>query len=331
MRHSNVSVFVSHIGCPNRCSFCNQHTISGCSSVPTAEDVRKICEQALLEVSDRKNCEIAFFGGSFTAIKREYMISLLKAANEFLGENGFYGIRISTRPDCVDEEVLEILKSYGVTAVELGAQSMKNSVLLANDRGHTAEDVCKASELVKEYGFELGLQMMTGLYKSSPQDDLETMERIIAVKPQTVRIYPTVVLEGTKLAQLYESGEYRMISFDEMVELCAKILVEFDNAGIKVIRCGLHASDNVEGKQVAGYYHPAFRELCESFVYRRKISELISHSAKKDAVKIAVSPSCVSRAVGHKKSNYEYFKKLGIDIKIVQDKSVGRFQCLLRR
>ena len=137
MKHSNISIFIPHAGCPHKCSFCNQKTISGAQKQPTAEEVHEICRKALEEVPDRKNCEIAFFGGSFTAIDRDYMISLLEAAKCYLGENGFYGIRISTRPDFIDREVLEILKSYGVTAIELGAQSMRNKVLQLNERGHS--------------------------------------------------------------------------------------------------------------------------------------------------------------------------------------------------
>lgn len=341
MKHSNISIFVPHAGCPNQCSFCNQKTISGAQKAPSAEDVHSICRQALDEVKDRKNCEIAFFGGSFTAIEKSYMLSLLEAAKCYLGENGFKGIRISTRPDFIDGEILDVLREYGVTAIELGAQSMKNKVLLANERGHTAEDVYKASALIRDYGFELGLQMMVGLYKSSMKDELDTKDRIIKIHPDTVRIYPVVVLKGTKLGELYESGEYKLMPLDTVVELCGKMLVEFDNKGIEVIKCGLHASDGVEGDMVAGYYHPAFRELCESWIYRMKMQKIIIESNNDirliQAVKrrfkgitFAVNPSCVSKALGHKRSNVEYFKKMGIDIRIVGDERIPKYQCEIR-
>ena len=235
MAHSNISIFVPHVGCPHMCAFCNQRTITGVQKIPHAEDVRRVCTQALAEISDYENTEIAFFGGSFTAIPRDYMLELLQSASEFVGKGKFRGIRISTRPDCIDNEVLELLKSYGVTAVELGAQSMCNKVLEANDRGHTAEDVCKASELIKEYGFELGLQMMVGLYKSTLQDELETMESIIDIAPKTVRIYPVAVLKNTQLAELYEAGEYELMPFDEVVSLCAEMLSRLYQAEIEVI------------------------------------------------------------------------------------------------
>lgn len=343
MAHSNISIFVPHAGCPHMCSFCNQRTISGQQTAPTAKDVRRICSQAMNEVKDKKSCEIAFFGGSFTAIDRGYMTELLSAANEFLGEDGFHGIRISTRPDFIDDEVLGILKKYGVTAIELGAQSMKNHVLKANDRGHTVEDVYKACELIRRCGFELGLQMMVGLYHSRYKDELDTADRIINIHPDTVRIYPVVVLKGTRLAELYESGEYKLDSFEHIVELCAFMLEKFADKNIEVIRCGLHASDEVSGDMVAGFYHPAFKELCESYIYRQKMEVQIINSVrgcgivrlaawrlKKTICAFEVNPSCISKALGHKKSNVSYFKEMGVDIKVCGDESVPKYQCKLK-
>lgn len=305
------------------CAFCNQRTISGKTEIPTAQTVRNICETALSQVRDRENCEIAFFGGSFTAIERGYMVSLLEAAREFLGENGFSGIRVSTRPDCVDQEILSLLKSYGVTAVELGAQSMNDLVLSANERGHTAEDVVRASELIKSFGFELGLQMMVGLYKSTPETDLETSGRIIALKPETVRIYPTVILENTKLGELYKSGEYVPYTLEKAVELCAFMLEGFRKNDIRVIKLGLHASETVEGEMLGGLYHPAFRELCESRLYLEKMKSAIE---EKQAGKItkavfSVPSNKLSQALGQKKSNVKYFESMGIRLEIKGDKS----------
>lgn len=331
MRHSNISIFIPHAGCPHQCSFCNQKTISGAQGQPTAEEVHEICCQAMKEVTDRQNSEIAFFGGSFTAIERSYMISLLKAANEYVGENGFNGIRISTRPDFIDRETLDILKAYGVTSIELGAQSMINKVLEANERGHTAEDVYNASDLIREYGFELGLQMMVGLYKSALDDERTTLKRIIKIHPDTVRIYPVAVLKGTRLAELYESGEYKLFDFDTVVELCGSMLGEFNINGIEVIKCGLHASEFVEKDMIAGFYHPAFRELCEGLIYRSNIAERIrDNNETKEKYELAVNSSCISKALGHKRSNVEYFKKTGIDIKIIGDERIPKYQCEIR-
>lgn len=331
MKHSNISIFIPHIGCPHRCSFCDQRTISGAENIPHGDDVREICEKALAEVKSPENTEIAFFGGSFTAIPRAYMTELLEAAYSFVGEGKFKGIRLSTRPDCIDREVLTILKKYGVTSIELGAQSMSNKVLKANQRGHSADDVEKASSLIREFGFELGLQMMVGLYNSDMADEFETLDKIAAIRPDTVRIYPVVILDGTKLGELYKSGEYSTFSFDEVTEFAAIAMMKFEYEGIKVIKCGLHASEFVERDMLGGFYHPAFRELCESNIYRRKMEELIAYEAKSgfDFV-FAVNSTCISKAMGHKKSNVEYFKNQGINIKIIGDENIPKYQVELR-
>lgn len=328
MKHSNISIFIPHLGCPQACSFCNQKTISGAAKAPTADEVRSVLNKALYEVKDRKNTEIAFFGGSFTAIDRGYMLELLKTANEFLGENGFYGIRISTRPDFIDNEVLNILKQFGVTAIELGAQSMCDEVLIANERGHTSNDVINASKLIKEFDFELGLQMMSGLYMSTPERDLFTANEIIRLMPKTVRIYPVAVLNGTKLHSLYSDGKYKLISFDEMISLCSKMLVIFKNAGIDVIRCGLHASNDVKDNLVAGYYHPAFKELCESKIYRDEIKRLINDKSDK-SFEFSVNDKCMSKALGQKRENIKYFEKNGINIRFVSDKNIPIYKLKL--
>ncbi|MBP3249348.1 MAG: radical SAM protein [Ruminococcus sp.] len=339
MPHSNISIFVPHVGCPHRCSFCDQNTISGAVSLPHGEEVREICRKALSQVKSPADTEIAFFGGSFTAIPRDYMTELLQAASEFVGEGKFRGIRCSTRPDCIDEEVLELLKGFGVTAIELGAQSMSDKVLLANDRGHTAKDVEEASRLIRQQGFELGLQMMIGLYQSTGDDEMLTFEKIMAIRPDTVRIYPVVILKGTRLAQLYESGEYQLFGgaggmhscfdFDDVVETAAYFLRNFEENGIRVIKCGLHASEFVEQDMVGGFYHPAFRELCETSIYRQLIEEELGLA--EGSVTIATAPSCISKAIGHKKANLIYFKEQGIDLKIVGDASLPKYKVKLRR
>ncbi len=331
MKHSNISVFIPHIGCPNMCSFCNQHTISGAQKAPTAEEVNELCRRALGEVSSPENTEIAFFGGSFTAIGRSYMISLLQSVQEFIGQEKFSGIRISTRPDCIDREVLELLKNYNVTAIELGAQSMSDTVLNANDRGHTAQEVIDACALIRKYGFELGLQMMVGLYRSNAPIEYDTFVKIADIRPDTLRIYPVVILEGTRLGELYKSGEFVPMDFDEVVSLCAHFLKKSEELGIKGIKCGLHASECVEKEMLGGFYHPSFRELCESELYRLKMKGALEFEpiTVNEAV-FAVNPSCISKALGHKKSNFEYFKNKGINIKIVGDENVTKYECYLK-
>ena len=311
-KRASVAIFVPHVGCPHRCSFCDQRAITGTAVLPRADDVARACERAVETGADPKNTEIAFFGGSFTAIPKSYMLELLEAAQPYI-RRGFKGVRLSTRPDAVDPEVLELLKDHGVTSIELGAQSMSDEVLEKNMRGHNAESVEKASKLVKEYGFTLGLQMMVGLYGSTPELDRYTAERLISLKPSEARIYPAVILKNTRLGELFLSGEYRPYDFDEAVSLCADILTMFEEAGISVIKLGLHSSADVESDMLGGLYHPAFRELCESLIYRRKMEALCGADK---AVTFTVPERMLSRALGQHRANAEYFRLKGIDAKI---------------
>ena len=326
MSHANISIFVPHKGCPNDCSFCNQRAISGQTVSATAIDVEKAVLTALEYNIDPKNTEIAFFGGSFTAIEREYMCSLLTAAKHFLDTHFFAGIRVSTRPDAIDKDVLETLKNYGVTAIELGAQSMDDDVLLANRRGHMSDDVRRASALIKEYGFQLGLQMMTGLYKSNFQKDMQTAREIIKLQPNTVRIYPTVVLKNTHLGSLYEKGEYIAPTAEDSVPLCAELLQMFENEGIRVIKLGLHSSETVESDMLGGGYHPAFRELCEGYIYLQKILEKLDGKDENCTYTIYVRNKDLSKAKGQQKRNEKALKNQGFSCIIKGKENLERYE-----
>ena len=316
-KHSNISIFVPHIGCPHKCSFCNQNTITGQTFIPRAQDVKNTCEKAISDGVDMSNTEIAFFGGSFTAVPLNYMIELLEAARRYVTK-GFRGIRISTRPDAIDGRILEILYRHGVTTIELGAQSMFDDVLELNERGHTAQDVVNASRLIKQYSFNLGLQMMLGLYGSTPEKDYETALKIADLEPKEVRIYPTVVLKDTKLGQLYEEGKYKTYELSEAVELSAKLLDLFESRGINVIKLGLHSSTDVEESMLGGIYHPAFRELCDNVRARNTMEKLMGDGA---SYTFTVRPDYLSKALGHKKSNIEYFRGKGIEVTIKPEPS----------
>ena len=316
MKHANISIFVPHKGCPNNCSFCNQKAISGQTVPATEQDVITAVNTAISHKCDPKNTEIAFFGGSFTAIEREQMLSLLTAAKCLLDRYGFVGIRVSTRPDFIDDEVLSVLKKYGVTSIELGAQSMDDEVLSLNRRGHTAEDVRKSSVLIKKYGFSLGLQMMTGLYGSDSQKDLYTAREIINLHPDTVRIYPTVVLKNTYLGELFESGQYLPPNAEETAPFAARLLTEFENEGIRVIKLGLHSSETVERDMIAGAYHPAFRELCEGYIFLGKIEEKLKNKDKNREYTVFVSEKSLSKAKGLNKRNEKALKNQGYYCKI---------------
>ena len=319
--HANISFFIPHLGCNHRCSFCDQRSITGQTGLPDREDIKAAVNTAVRSKRySKENTEIAFFGGSFTAINRDYMINLLKSAYPFVLDKTVSGIRISTRPDAIDAEVLSILKEYGVTAIELGAQSMDDSVLSANGRGHTASDVVKASALIKEYGFSLGLQMMTGLYKSDSEKDLYTVNEFVKIKPDTVRIYPTVVLRNTALARLVEKGEYAPQTLSDAVNDCTEYCKLFKEQGIRVIRMGLHQIKQED--YVAGPWHPAFSELCSSKIFLEKAFEGLK-ILKKGSYNIFVCDREISVAVGQKKCNLRALSEAGYNCRIIGDSSVS--------
>lgn len=325
MKKGNISLFIPHLGCPHKCSFCNQNTITGKQTQPSADDVRAAVETALRKKN--YDYEIAFFGGSFTAIDREYMISLLKAAYDYVKDGRVNGIRISTRPDCIDEEVLDILKKYGVTSIELGAQSMDDEVLGANFRGHTAEDVENASRLIKSYGFELGLQMMTGLYLDTNEKAIETAKKLIALSPDTIRIYPTVVLKNTYLAKLYDDEIYKPQTVDDAANLCTKIVPMFEKAGIRVIRLGLHSSPELKKNMIAGAFHDSFGEIVKSRYMLNKILKYPSADYE-----IVVNSKSVSQLKGQQKRNIYFLMEEGYNIKVtVNDKVAAGDIKIVRR
>lgn len=316
MKKGNISIFVPHMGCPCACSFCNQKTITGKSESPTAQDVKNAVDTAL----KRKGYEyeIAFFGGSFTAIDRDYMIQLLEAAYPYVKSGQVSGIRISTRPDCIDREILDILKKFGVTSIELGAQSMDDEVLDANKRGHTAQDVVNASVMIKEYGFELGLQMMTGLYLDTYEKAISTAKKIIELQPKTVRIYPTVVLKGTYLADLYLAEQYHPLDVDDSAELCAELVGLFEQANIKIIRLGLHSSRDIKDNMLAGGFHDSFGEIVKSRIMLNKILALPPSDYQ-----VFVNPKSLSKLKGNNKRNIYFLLERGYNIKIITDNGVG--------
>lgn len=324
-KHSNVAFFIPHMGCPNMCSFCDQKAISGESNPPKPEYIAEQCRDSLRSGIDGRNSEIAFFGGSFTAIPYKDMIAYLEAVQPFLGENGFSGIRISTRPDAVPEDILLILKKYGVTAIELGAQSMSDKILMLNRRGHSAKDIAEASERIKQNGFSLGLQMMYGLYGSSAEDEKYTLCECIKLRPDTMRIYPTVVLEGTHLGELYKSGKYDMPSWDDMIEFTANAICKLKQENIALIRCGLHAEKGMEKRILGGFYHPSLKEIALGKLYLKKMlswaeknSDILKDRAKGSFVLIETAKGKASLAAGHNKENKKCFSEnaYGANLKI---------------
>lgn len=310
-RECVIPVFVPHLGCPNDCVFCNQRRISGSVRPAGAEDVRLAIEAAArLPLPEGGRRQLAFYGGSFTAIPEHEQEELLGAAGRYLADGTISSLRLSTRPDAIDGAVLARLKRSGVETVELGAQSMSDRVLELSGRGHTADDVAEASKLVKAAGFRLVLQMMTGLPGSDDESDLETARKIAALSPDGVRVYPTVIVRDTALYDLWKAGKYREHSVEDAVRVCARILPVFERAGIPVIRLGLNPTEELSGGDAAGgAYHPALGELVKARIMREKAAELLSMMGKRDRAVLLVEPRLMSQAVGQHGENRAWLKE----------------------
>lgn len=305
-RRCILPIFVPHAGCPNDCVFCNQKRISGSLLPASAETVR----DAVSVLEPGSGYELAFYGGSFTAIPEAEQDALLAAVIPVRESGAVSAIRVSTRPDAITEEKLARLRLYGVETVELGAQSMCNEVLLRSGRGHTSEDTVKAAKLVKDAGFTLILQMMTGLPGGDDARDIETARAIAALRPDGVRIYPTVIIQNTPLEELWRAGKYRAHTVEDAVRVCARILPIFDSAGIPVIRLGLNPSDELSGgAAVAGAYHPALGELVRSRLWRDKAEAMLSGVEPGEEVVLGVARSRISVMTGQHRANVSYLQE----------------------
>ncbi len=305
-----LPVFVPHLGCPHRCVFCDQRHITGRLRPADARTVRKVIEEAAALPPNGAERQLAFYGGSFTAIPAAQQEELLEAALEALERGQIDSIRLSTRPDAIDEQVLARLRRYGVETVELGAQSLDDEVLRLSGRGHTAEDVARASEQIKAAGFKLILQMMTGLPGDTPDRCIETAKRIIRLQPDGVRIYPTVIVRDTELYELWHSGAYREHTVEDAVSVCAEILPLFERAGIPVIRLGLNPTEELSGgAAVAGAYHPALGELVKSRIQLNRARELLAGVLPGSRVVLGIGSSRLSQLIGQKRSNAEILRR----------------------
>ena len=306
-RHVNIPIFIPHLGCPNNCVFCNQRTISGHGDFKI-ESVREEIEVALSTLDENTEREIAFFGGSFTGIDRALMIELLDLAQGYVKEGLVSEIRLSTRPDYIDGEILDILSRYTVKTIELGLQSMCDEVLLASKRGHSSERALEACRAIKERGFLLIGQMMIGLPKSSADDEIYTAELICRSGADGARVYPTVVFADTELAEMMNSGEYHPLDTETAVERTKNVLSVFDNYGVPCIRVGLCASENLRDASlaIAGATHSAIGEMAMSGVfYERICEELDKRKIKGGSLIIYVAKGATSKAIGQKKKNKE--------------------------
>ena len=330
-----IPIFVPHLGCPNDCVFCNQKSISGQTKQVTKEDVKNIIEEHLKYIKKDSKVEVAFFGGSFTGIEESKQEELLAAAYEYIKQKKVDSIRISTRPDYIDKKILKRLKKYKVKTIELGVQSANDYILKKAGRGHTFEDVVKASKLIRWYGFDLGHQMMVGLPESTTVDEINTAKQLIKLKPKMVRIYPVLVIKNTKLEKDYNEGKYKPLTVTQAVEVCKELVKLFVKKHIEVIRIGLQPTDTITNPEndksevVAGPFHPAFRQLVESGMWYDVIVEKIKQlNTKVKEVVVTVNPADVNNVIGQRKDNinnlrdvYDVNLIVKADEKIKQGKS----------
>ncbi len=326
-----IPIFVPHLGCPNDCIFCNQKSISGQKEQMTKDKAKEIIEDYLKSIkTEDAQIEIAFFGGSFTAIEKEKQEELLQVAYEYIKQGKVESIRISTRPDCIDKETLKRLKKYKVKTIELGVQSANDYILKRANRGHTFEDVKKASKMIRWNGFKLGHQMMVGLPESTRIDEINTAKALIKLKPKMVRIYPVLVVKNTKLEKEYEKGAYQPLSVVQAVEICKEIVRLFADKKIDIIRVGLQNTDeisepgNKDSEVVAGPYHPAFRQLVESGMwYDAIVGKIKKLNMKVKEVEVTVSPIDANNVIGHKKENVKKLKDTyDVDLILKQDENM---------
>ena len=309
-REHILPVFVPHFGCPHDCVFCNQRHISGEQIPATAETVRRVILEAGQHTAGHEKLQLAFYGGSFTAIPEEDQLFLLQAAKEALDKGAVTSIRLSTRPDAISDEVLHRLQTYGVETIELGAQSLCDEVLRLSGRGHSAEDVRQASRMIKEAGFQLIMQMMTGLPGDTPSRSMATAEEIIRLKPDGVRIYPTVIVRDTVLYTLWQRNEYREHTVEDAVSLCSQLVPLFEAAGIPVIRVGLNPTEELSaGAAVAGAYHPAFGELVRSRILRNEAESLLQGTAPGSRICLEVPKSKLSQMIGQHRENLQFLQE----------------------
>lgn len=305
--HYIIPIFVPMEGCPHQCVFCNQDKITGFNDVVTAKMVRDIADE-YLKTMDHQNAtiEISFFGGTFTAIKESKQRELLQVAYEYKQKGLIDKIRMSTRPDAINEYILSYLKDYKADIIELGVQSLDEEVLLASGRGHDISDVINASKLIKQHGFVLGHQIMLGLPKDSFEKDISSVKKSIELEPDIIRIYPALVIKDTPMEMMYKSGTYTPYTLEQAVQISKELYKLYTEKGIQVIRIGLQPTDtiNVGGDMVAGPFHPAFRELVEGSLFADKI-----HQELKDrrSGTVIINPKDISKLYANKKT---YFNRL---------------------
>jgi histone acetyltransferase (RNA polymerase elongator complex component) len=322
MKKRIIPIFVPHRGCPHDCIFCNQKKITGVSTDITPNDVRNIVEDYLTTIDKDASVEIAFFGGSFTAIDIDIQRNLLSVAKEYVDKGYIDDIRMSTRPDCIDENILKMLKEYDVSIIELGVQSLDEDVLKESVRGHSSKCVIESANLIKKFNIKLGLQMMVGLPTDTEEKCLYTAGEFIKLKPDCVRIYPTLVVKETGLENLLNVNSYKPHTLNESIFIVKKLLTLFYVNNINVIRVGLQATDDIQmGKAVVdGPYHPAFRDLVEGEMIKDYLENIVIENRVTGDLLVKTNKKNVSKIIGNKKANSIYMKdKFKVNLKTKEE------------
>jgi len=322
-KHFNIPIFIPRLACPFQCLYCDQARISGMFRIPSAKEITGKIRSYLETIPGGSEVQLAYFGGNFTGISMTEQEQYLSLVTPFIESGEIKGIRLSTRPDYIDDGILSMLRSHHVTSIELGAQSMNDDVLRQARRGHTVRDTEIAAQKILRQGFELGLQMMIGLPGDTRERSVETANGIIALGASDTRIYPTLVIKGTVLEKLYLQGKYSPLGLEEAVERCAEIMPLFEKAGVNILKVGLHPSDGLMSGEdlVAGPFHPSFRELVETKIWEKALAVLVHK--KGSLIEIQVAPGQLNPAVGYQGSNR---KMLGNSFKKVKFKVNGELK-----
>ena len=314
-KHAIIPIFIPHEGCPNDCIFCNQKIITAKSRPPEKEDIIDMVERYLKTIGHRgiKTVEMAFFGGSFTGIPITLQNEYLSIAKKYKDEGRIHKIHLSTRPDYINETILDNLKLHHVDIIELGVQSLDEEVLRLSNRGHSRDIVYRSAALIQKYGFELGIQLMIGLPGDSFEKSVMSARETVKIGPSIARLYPTVIIQGTELHRMYRNGSYHPLSSEEAVRITKEMYLMLKQAGINVIRIGLKSTDYISenGDVEGGTYHPAFRQLVESEIAKEQLENQITPMLEKGVNQVIFSSNgtSFSNMIGNRKSNRIYFEK----------------------
>ncbi len=326
MKFANIPIFIPELACPNQCVFCNQKKISGALRAPSLFEIDNIINTYLSTLPDSYIKNIAFFGGNFTGIDLTLQEEYLKTAYKYIENNKVDGIRVSTRPDYINEEILALLKKYNVKTIELGAQSTNNEVLKASGRGHTYDDIKTASYLIKKNGFNLGLQMMVGLPEDNYEKAIRTANDIAELGADNTRIYPTLIIKDTKLAELYYLKKYKPLELSQAINICKDVYKIFENKNINVLRMGLHPSEELEKNDlIAGPYHISFKELVLTELWHELLKDKLQPFENKNII-IVVNNTQINYAIGYNGKNRERLKEEGFKIEFKQDNNLLKYQ-----